>query len=102
MAKREAGVPQTDLRILLVRDTSVRLDHAVLSFCLDGRWLIPDNRFSTYSKGGEIISLPVCDRPSGREAVCRPYAQSATALDRIRYSRRCGVTASSGEETAGL
>ena len=45
-ALREAGFPQGDLRLLLVRDRSVGLDHAVLAARLDGHWLILDNRWS--------------------------------------------------------
>ena len=37
--------PDKDLRILLVRDTFVRQDHAVLATRHDGKWLILDNRW---------------------------------------------------------
>lgn len=40
----EAGVRARDLRIVLVRDTSVRIDHAVLSARVDSRWYVLDNR----------------------------------------------------------
>jgi predicted transglutaminase-like cysteine proteinase len=46
VALREAGFPQEDLRLLLVRDRAVREDHAVLAAHLDDHWLILDNRWS--------------------------------------------------------
>jgi predicted transglutaminase-like cysteine proteinase len=42
---QQAGFPQDNLRIVLVRDRSVRQDHAVLAARLDDRWLILDNRW---------------------------------------------------------
>lgn len=47
MVLREAGVPEQDLRILLVRDRAVREDHAVLAVRKDGGWTILDNRRAT-------------------------------------------------------
>jgi predicted transglutaminase-like cysteine proteinase len=44
VALREAGVPQEQMRLVLVRDRAVRQDHAVLAARLDDRWLILDNR----------------------------------------------------------
>jgi predicted transglutaminase-like cysteine proteinase len=44
----EAGVPAGDLRIVLIRDTSVRIDHAVLSARVHNRWYILDNRKSGF------------------------------------------------------
>jgi predicted transglutaminase-like cysteine proteinase len=41
---RAAGMPATDLRLLLVRDRAVRQDHAVLAVRDGGRWLVLDNR----------------------------------------------------------
>ena len=46
VALREAGVAAGDLRLLLVRDNAVRLDHAVLAARDNGRWLILDNRWA--------------------------------------------------------
>lgn len=46
VALREVGFPEEDLRLLLVRDRTVRQDHAVLAARLDNRWLILDNRWS--------------------------------------------------------
>ena len=44
VALREAGFPQEEMRLVLVRDRAVRQDHAVLATYLEGRWLILDNR----------------------------------------------------------
>ena len=41
---RAAGVPASDLRLLLVRDRAARQDHAVLAVRDSGRWLVLDNR----------------------------------------------------------
>ncbi|MEX0590463.1 MAG: transglutaminase-like cysteine peptidase, partial [Xanthobacteraceae bacterium] len=43
-ALREAGVPEADLRLVLVRDTAIRIDHAVLAARFAGRWVVLDNR----------------------------------------------------------
>jgi predicted transglutaminase-like cysteine proteinase len=52
---RAAGVPASDLRLLLVRDRAVRQDHAVLAVRDGGRWLVLDNRHLMLS---EPTSLP--------------------------------------------
>src|SRR6266700_7656142 len=44
VALREAGLGNEDLRLLIVRDTKLREDHAVVAARLDGRWLVLDNR----------------------------------------------------------
>lgn len=44
----EAGVPAGDLRIVLIRDKSVRIDHAVLSARVHNRWYVLDNRRSGF------------------------------------------------------
>jgi predicted transglutaminase-like cysteine proteinase len=44
MALREAGVPAGDLRLVLVRDTRLEQDHAVLAARSGERWLLLDNR----------------------------------------------------------
>lgn len=54
VALREAGVSAHDLRLLLVHDNSVRLDHAVLAAHQDGHWLILDNRWSRLSEDTDV------------------------------------------------
>jgi predicted transglutaminase-like cysteine proteinase len=41
---RAAGIAESDMRLVLVRDTEVRVDHAVLAVRFEGRWLVLDNR----------------------------------------------------------
>jgi predicted transglutaminase-like cysteine proteinase len=50
----EAGVRAGDLRIVLVRDTSIRIDHAVLTARVDGRWYVLDNRKSGFYAEGDL------------------------------------------------
>lgn len=40
----EAGVPQRDLRLVIVRDETANVDHAMVAAYLDGRWIALDNR----------------------------------------------------------
>jgi predicted transglutaminase-like cysteine proteinase len=54
---REAGVAAEDLRLLLVRDTLIRQDHAVLAVREDGRWLILDNRWTIVPESAEVRQL---------------------------------------------
>jgi predicted transglutaminase-like cysteine proteinase len=44
VALREVGLGNEDLRLLVVRDTKLREDHAVVAARLDGRWMVLDNR----------------------------------------------------------
>jgi len=54
---RDAGVPADSLRILLVRDTVARADHAVLAVREQSRWLILDNRSMWLTEDRESRSL---------------------------------------------
>jgi predicted transglutaminase-like cysteine proteinase len=51
---REAGVPEKDMRILLVRDRKVREDHAVLVVRNESSWAVLDNRSSNLSLDSEL------------------------------------------------
>jgi predicted transglutaminase-like cysteine proteinase len=78
-ALREAGFPQEELRLVLVRDRAVRQDHAVLAAHLDDRWLILDNRrselfadsdassftplFAINHRGVQLFAAPYAKRP---------------------------------------
>jgi predicted transglutaminase-like cysteine proteinase len=79
VALREAGFPQEDLRVVLVRDRAVRQDHAVLAAHLEDRWLILDNRrselladsdassftplFAINHRGVQLFAAPYAKRP---------------------------------------
>lgn len=52
-----AGMPQADLKLLLVRDLAVRQDHAVLAVRLDGKWSVLDNRRATLMEGRDLQSF---------------------------------------------
>lgn len=54
---REAGVPEHDLRILLVRDRKVREDHAVLTVKNGDKWSVLDNRTSALAIDSELSHL---------------------------------------------
>ena len=78
-ALREAGFPEGELRVVLVRDRAVRQDHAVLAARLDDRWLILDNRrselladfdassftplFAINHRGVQLFAAPYAKRP---------------------------------------
>jgi predicted transglutaminase-like cysteine proteinase len=79
VALREAGFPQEELRLVLVRDRAVRQDHAVLAARLDDRWQILDNRrselladadassftplFAINHRGVQLFAAPYAERP---------------------------------------
>lgn len=52
-----AGTPARELRVLLVHDHVVHLDHAVLAVLSEGRWLILDNRTSVPLEERDARSL---------------------------------------------
>jgi predicted transglutaminase-like cysteine proteinase len=51
---REAGIPESDLRILLVRDRAIREDHAVLAVHDEGKWVVLDSRRSLLTTDHEL------------------------------------------------
>jgi predicted transglutaminase-like cysteine proteinase len=57
VALREAGFPVDDMRLVLVRDRSVREDHAVLAARHDGHWMIMDNRRSNLVEDNDVTSF---------------------------------------------
>lgn len=77
-ALREAGFPESDMRLLLVRDRTVRQDHAVLAARLDGRWLILDNRWSNLREdNGELNFTPLfAINHDGVQLFAKPYAKA--------------------------
>jgi predicted transglutaminase-like cysteine proteinase len=77
VALREAGFPREDMRLVLVRDRAVRLDHAVLAARLDGRWLILDNRRNGLIEDGEATSLTplFAINDDGVHLFATPYAK---------------------------
>ena len=78
-ALRQAGFPDADMRLLLVRDRTVRQDHAVLAARLDGRWLILDNRWAGLREdNGELNFAPLfAINHEGVHLFAKPYAKAA-------------------------
>jgi predicted transglutaminase-like cysteine proteinase len=82
---REAGVRAGDLRIVLVRDTSVRIDHAVLAARVDGRWYVLDNRRSGFYVEGDLphyLPLFALDQ-DGVKLFAAPFAALPVADDSV-------------------
>ena len=44
VALREAGLPESDVRLVIVRDLANRIDHAVAAARIDETWVMLDNR----------------------------------------------------------
>jgi predicted transglutaminase-like cysteine proteinase len=53
-ALHQAGTPDADLRLVLVRDNAVRQDHAVLAVRHQKQWLILDNRWNGLYEDKEL------------------------------------------------
>jgi predicted transglutaminase-like cysteine proteinase len=49
-----AGVPNDDLRLVIVRDVAVNEDHAVVAARLDGSWVVLDNRWLALAKDSDL------------------------------------------------
>ena len=70
VALEEAGVAEEDLRLVVVRDTRRREDHAVVAVRVDGRWLVLDNRWLALVEDVELENyLPMFEM--NREGVRR-------------------------------
>ena len=54
VALRQAGMRSEDVRMMLVHDYAVRVDHAVLAVRYDKRWLILDNRWDKLVEDKEL------------------------------------------------
>ena len=81
VALREAGVPASDLRVLLVRDKVVNMGHAVLAAREDGRWLIMDNRFDKMlaEVDADFLAPLFAIDAEGVKLFAAPYAKAGTA-----------------------
>jgi predicted transglutaminase-like cysteine proteinase len=94
-----AGVPDADIKMLLVRDTAVRQDHAVLAVRVEGRWLVLDNRYSQLSEARDLphfMPLFAIDR-GGVSLFAAPYAErphhesETEVLPAAELDRQCGT-----------
>jgi predicted transglutaminase-like cysteine proteinase len=57
VALRQAGVRSEDVRMVLVHDYAVRVDHAILAVRYDKRWLILDNRWDKLVEDKELTQF---------------------------------------------
>jgi len=74
---RDVGLPEKDLRVVLVRDKAVDQDHAVLAVRLEGRWLVLDNRRSGLLEADDLpnfMPLIAIDH-RGVSLFAAPYAE---------------------------
>jgi len=97
---RASGVPEADLRLLLVRDRAVRQDHAVLAVRDGDRWLVLDNRHLMLvettvlthftplivldHRGVSLFAAPYVARPA--PAIVEPAGTPAVAQSEERAS----------------
>jgi predicted transglutaminase-like cysteine proteinase len=79
VALTEAGFPPDDLQLVLVRDSGVRQDHALLAARLDGQWLILDSRRSDLMDDSEASSFTplFAINYRGVQLFAAPYAKRA-------------------------
>ena len=82
VALTETGFPRDDLQLVLVRDSVVRQDHAVLAARLDGHWLILDSRRSDLMDDSDASSFTplFAINYRGVQLFAAPYAKG-TPLD---------------------
>ena len=57
VALRQAGVRAEDVRVALVHDNAVRVDHAILVVRHDKRWLVLDNRWDKLVEDKELTQF---------------------------------------------
>lgn len=57
VALRQAGVRSEDVRVVLVHDYAVRVDHAILAVRHDKHWLILDNRWDKLVEDKELTQF---------------------------------------------
>jgi predicted transglutaminase-like cysteine proteinase len=99
---RAAGIPEQDLRILLVRDRSVREDHAVLAVREENAWLVVDNRRSAAaddSEFGFFTPLYVLDA-GGVSLYAKPYLSQQLQKDAGPVAPAAHGTSSAGQPYA--
>jgi hypothetical protein len=79
-ALHQAGVPDENLRMVLVRDNAVRADHAVLAVRHDKRWLVLDNRWNKLFEDKELKQFQAAFR--------RRKGWRKIALQKVSHERR--------------
>jgi len=96
----EAGVPRDDLQIVLVRDRTVRQDHAVLAARQDGRWLLLDNRHSILMEDAGATSFAplFAINHDGVHLFAAPYAKRAPLAEEIETAPAAEAVTWTGSE----
>lgn len=99
-ALRQAGVAGDDLRLILVRDNTVGLAHAVLAARDGDRWLILDNRWNTLAEDRELRQfIPLfAISENGVQLFAAPYVSmqletTEQDLNEVRQSVLAGTNA---------
>jgi len=72
VALREAGIAETDLRLVIVHDARAGDDHAVVAARLDSHWLILDNRWLVLNEDADLkqfVPLFAIDRDGVKRLV---------------------------------
>lgn len=78
VALREAGVPESDLRMVILRGISSGEDHAVVAARVDGRWRMLDNRFFLMLEDSDVTKFqPVFAIDAGG---AKRFAQPSVAV----------------------
>jgi predicted transglutaminase-like cysteine proteinase len=101
VALSEAGFPREELRLLLVRDRSVRQDHAVLAARLDGHWLILDSRRSDLMNDADATSFTplYAINHRGVQLFAAPYAKRGLLGNEVEAAPAAAGTDGAGEWT---
>jgi hypothetical protein len=90
--------------MLLVRDTAVRQDHAVLTVRVDGRWLVLDNRRSNLSETRDLpYFMPLfAIEHNGVSLFAAPYAERPRHESETEVFPAADVDGTGGGQTLPL
>jgi predicted transglutaminase-like cysteine proteinase len=81
VALRQTGVPDQDLRLIIIRDARVHENHAVVTVRLDGRWLVLDNRWLALAEDRELPRFtPLFSLGQDRVSRLMPPGERAAVL----------------------
>jgi predicted transglutaminase-like cysteine proteinase len=99
VALREAGFPEGELRLVLVRDRAVRQDHAVLAARFEDRWLILDNRRSDLLADSDVSSFTplFAINHRGVQLFAAPYAKRPLLAGEVEAAPAAASNGNAGE-----
>jgi len=84
LALREAGFTERDVKLVIVHDTAVHQDHAIVTVLLNGSWYVLDNRWLALVHDFELRHadpLYILD-----ESGVRRFGERQAALRPIRFN----------------